>query len=123
MKLDINEINHQYIFKVVLFAIFLFKRQIRQPTIYKMSVIKFVNKRIPWKINLNIITPQKLAVDEEREILLNEILDGIESDYMSIVEVSFKTPLKSVSLTIDLKDEKNTNNSSINSLIYSLCVI
>jgi hypothetical protein len=106
MKLDINEINHQYIYKVVLFAIFLFKRQIRQPTIYKMSVIKFVNKRIPWKINLNIITPQKLAVDEEREILLNEILDGIESDYMSIVEVSFKTPLKSVSLTIDLKDEK-----------------
>ena len=105
MKLDINEINHNHIVKVVIFALFLFKRQIKQPSVYKLSVMKFVKSRIPWKIDLVIIPPDRLSKDEEREIILNEILDGIESDYMSMVDVTFTTPLKSVTMEIDLKDE------------------
>lgn len=106
MKLDINQIYHNYIVRIVIFALFTFKRQIRQPNIYKISVIKFTIKRLPWKINLVIDTGLKLDKEDEREILLEEILNGVESDYLSIVTVTFSTPLKEVTMNIDLSDEE-----------------
>lgn len=105
MKLDINEIYHNYIVRVVIFALFTFKRQIRQPNVYKLSVLAFVTKRLPWKINLVIDTGVKLAKEDERDVLLQELLDGIETDYLSIVTVTFTTPLKETTMSIDLKDE------------------
>ena len=106
MKLDINEVYHNYIVRIVIFALFTFKRQIRQPNIYKISVIKFTIKRLPWKINLVIDTGLKLDKEDESEILLEEILNGVESDYLSIVTVTFSTPLKEVTMNIDLSDEE-----------------
>lgn len=106
MKLEINEIYHQYIIKIVIFAIFLFKGQIRNPNVYKLSVIGFLNRRLPWKINIKIDTGIKLDKDEEREIILEEILNGVESDYQSSVVVTFTTPLKNTTIEINLKDEK-----------------
>lgn len=101
-----NEIYHNYIVRVVIFALFTFKRQIRQPNVYKMSVITFTIKRLPWKINLVIDTGMKLDREEEREILLEELLNGVESDYLSTVTVTFTTPLKEITMNIDLSDEK-----------------
>ncbi len=101
-----NEIYHNYIVRVVIFALFTFKRQIRQPNVYKMSVITFTIKRLPWKINLIIDTGMKLDREEEREILLEELLNGVESDYLSTVTVTFTTPLKEITMNIDLSDEK-----------------
>jgi hypothetical protein len=106
MKLDINEVYHNYIVRIVIFALFTFKRQIRQPNIYKISVITFTIKRLPWKINLVIDTGLKLNKEDEREILLNELLEGIETDYLSTVVVTFVTPLKEVTMSIDLSDEE-----------------
>jgi hypothetical protein len=106
MKLDMNEIYHNYIVRVVVFALFTFKRQIRKPNVYKMSVITFTIKRLPWKINLVIDTGLKLDKEDEREILLNELLEGIETDYLSTVVVTFITPLKEVTMSIDLSDEE-----------------
>jgi hypothetical protein len=106
MKLDINEVYHNYIVRIVIFALFTFKRQIRQPNVYKMSVITFTIKRLPWKINLVIDTGLKLDKEDEREILLNELLEGIETDYLSTVVVTFVTPLKEVTMSIDLSDEE-----------------
>ena len=106
MKLDINEIYHQYIVKVVIFSVFLYRRQIRQPNVFKLSVIGFTKKRLPWKINLKIDTGLKLDKEDEREILLEEILNGVESDYLSFVTVTFTTPLKEITMEIDLKDEE-----------------
>ena len=106
MKLDMNEVYHNYIVRVVIFALFTFKRQIRQPNVYKISVISFTIKRLPWKINLVIDTGLKLDKEDEREILLNELLEGIETDYLSTVVVTFVTPLKEVTMSIDLSDEE-----------------
>lgn len=106
MKLDINEVYHNYIVRIVIFALFTFKRQIRQPNVYKISVIAFTIKRLPWKINLVIDTGLKLDKEDEREILLNELLEGIETDYLSTVVVTFVTPLKEVTMSIDLSDEE-----------------
>ena len=106
MKLDINEVNHNYITKVVIFAIFLFKGQIRQPNVYKMSVISYVSKRLPWRINLRINTGERLSKEDERDILLDELLNGVENDYLSYVLITFATPLKETIMEINIKDEK-----------------
>ena len=106
MKLDITEIYHQYITKIIIFSLFTFKGQIRQPNVYKNSVAGFVKRRLPWKVNLVIDTGLKLDKEEEREIMLLEILDDIESDYMTTVKVTFTTPKKEVTLDIDLSDEE-----------------
>ncbi len=105
MKLDINEVYHNYIVRIVIFAIFTYKRQIRQPNVYNLSVLSFVNKRLPWKINLVIDTGLKIDKEEEREILLNELLEGVESDYLTTVVATFTTPYKETTIEIDLKDE------------------
>jgi hypothetical protein len=105
MKLDISEVYHQYITKVVIFALFTFKGQIRQSNVYKMSVLGFVKRRLPWKINLIIDTGDRLSKEDERELMLDNILDNIESDYMMMVTVKFKTPKKETTMEIDLSDE------------------
>ena len=106
MKLDINEVYHNYIMKIVIFSLFTYKRLIRQPNVYNQSVYSFVKKRIPWKINLVINNGPKMSKDEEREILLNELLEGVESDFITTVTVTFTTPLKETTIEVDLKDEK-----------------
>jgi hypothetical protein len=59
---------------------------------------------------LKINTGIQLSKDEEREILLNELLEGLESDFLSIVTVTFTTPLKDVTMEIDLKEEEKYQN-------------
>lgn len=110
MKLDINEVYHNYIVRVVIFGLFTYKRIIRQPNVYKQSVFSFVKKRLAWKINLMIDTGPKMSKDEEREIVLNEILEGVESDYLTKVTVTFTTPLREVTIEVDLKDEDKYQN-------------
>ena len=106
MKLDVNGVYHQYITRIVVFSVFLFKRQLRQPNAYKQSVIGYVNKRLPWKIYLTIDTGEKLDKQTERDILLDELLNGVETDYLSYVMVTFTTPLKETVMCINIKDEE-----------------
>ena len=110
MKLDINEVYHQYILRIVIFSLFAYKMQIRQPGVYKQSVYSFISKRLPWKISLSIDTGEKLSRDEERDILLEELLNGVETDYLKVVIVKFTTPLKDVKMAIDLSDENKYQN-------------
>ena len=105
MKLDVNQVYHQYITRIVIFSLFLFKRQLRQPNVYKHSVLSYVNRRLPWKINLSIDTGEKLDKQSERDILLDELLNGVESDYLTYVTVTYTTPLKETVMEINLRDE------------------
>jgi hypothetical protein len=105
MRLELAEVIHQYITKMVVFTIFLYKRQIRQPNIFNQSVNSFLKKRLLYDLELVIDTGIKLDKEEEREILLTELLDGIETDYLSTVTVSFKTPLKLTTIVVNLKEE------------------
>lgn len=70
----------------------------------------FAIKRLPWKINLVIDTGLKIDKEDEREILLNELLEGVESDYLTTVTVTFTTPLKEITIEVDLKDEDKYQN-------------
>jgi hypothetical protein len=108
MKLEINEVYHQYIVRVVIFALFTFKRQIRHPNVYKQSVYSFVEKRLPWKINLSILTnSENLSKEDERDLILEELLNDKKIDFLKYVSVVFTTPLKQdCIMEIDLTDEK-----------------
>lgn len=105
MKLDINEIYHNYITKVVIFAIFTHKRQVKQPAIYRQSVLSFVKKRIPWKINLDVIIERRYNLEDERDLILEGLLNGIETNVLPIVTITFTSPLKETTMIIDLSDE------------------
>lgn len=109
MKLDISEINHQYIKRVIIFALFTFKGRVRQKNTYTISVNNFIKRRLPWKVNLSIDFGIEVNKDEEREIMLAKVLDNIESDYMTTIKVSFTTPSKKVTMEIDLSDEEKYN--------------
>ena len=82
----------------------------KQPNVYKQSVMAFVKKRVPWKINLIIDTETQLNKEDQRDLALDEILNDIESDYMTTVMVTFTTPLKTTTMDIDLKDEEKYQN-------------
>jgi hypothetical protein len=110
MKLDINEVYHNYIVRVIIFSLFTYKRLIRQPGVYKQSVYSFTKKRLPWQINLLIDTGIQMSKDEEREIVLKEILEGVESDYLTTVTVTFTTPLKETTIEVDLRNEEKYQN-------------
>jgi hypothetical protein len=111
MKLEINEVYHEYIIRVVIFSIFLFKGQIRKPNVYKASVLAFVNKRLPWKINLYIDTGEKMSIEDERDLILDEILNGVKAEYLKSVSIVLTTPLKkNCVVCIDLTDEKKYEN-------------
>jgi hypothetical protein len=85
--------------------LFLFKRQLIQPAVYKKSVLSYVNRRLAWKINLSIDTGEKLDKQSERDLLLDELLNGVESDYLTYVTVTYTTPLKETVMEINLRDE------------------
>ena len=107
MKLDMNELYHNYITKVVIFALFLYKGQLRQPNVYRQSVGAFVAKRLPWKIKLRVETYEEwIDKDITRDLLLDELLDGKETpDELWSVGVRFTTPLKETLMEINLRDE------------------
>jgi hypothetical protein len=106
MELEINRIQHNYIVKIVIFSIFLFKKNIKEPTIYKKLIDSYIKKRIPWKINLLIDTGIDLEKAEKRDIIMNEVLYNIKSDIYEHITVTFTTPLKRTSFKINLKNEK-----------------
>lgn len=64
----------------------------------------FIERRLPWRINLLVDTGISMSKDEEREVLLNELLEGVDSNHLSIVTVSFTTPPKETTIEVDLKD-------------------
>lgn len=105
MKLDINEVYHQYILRIVIFSLFANKSLIRQPNVYKQAVFTFLKKRLPWKIYLSIDTGEQLSLDEERELILDELLYGIKTDHLKVIIIKFTTPLKDVRMAIDLANE------------------
>ena len=106
MKLDVNELYHNYITRIVIFGLFLYKRQFRQPNAYRQSVYAYVQKRLPWKVNLRIETVEEWSdKDLIRDLLLDEILDDKKTDHIYHVAVSFSTPLKEMLMEIDLSDE------------------
>lgn len=103
MDLDIQIINHNYIQRLLIFSIFLYKRYRGQPEIYNHSIQGFLEKKLPFKIDYVFDIP-RLSLEDRRDLLLNTILNKVESSY--IITVNFKTGIKSSTIYIDLAKER-----------------
>ena len=103
MKLDITEINHNYITRVIIFSLFAHKNFYRQPNVYTKLVTDFCKKRIP---NVDILLDLGPSDPQEtRDCILESIL--YDSDLtINIVTVYYETGYKKVSLNVNLEEEE-----------------
>ena len=105
IKLDLTEINHNYITRIVIFALFTYKILYKQPSVYKQSVLSFCSKRIPWDVKLEIDTGPETPKDDRRESVIDSILYDSEIG-INVVTAYYTTGLKKVSLNVNLEDEE-----------------
>jgi hypothetical protein len=111
VKLDAQIINHNYVTRMVVFSIFLFKNYRKEEAVYFQMINNFLKKKIGYKIDLSIECGPKLALEDSRDILIENILnDDDDFDHMNLVVATFKTALKEVNMQIDLNKEDKYEN-------------
>jgi hypothetical protein len=108
LKLDYQEILHNYVTRIVVFAIFLFKEQRRQENVYRESVRVFINRRLRTDIDLTLEVGPKLTLEDQRDLQIESILNNFdETKFLNLVVVEFKTGYKErVTLQINLNEEE-----------------
>ena len=101
MKLDYQEINHNYITRLIIFAIFLYKETRKQENVYTHSVRNFIKKRIPYDIDLRIDVGPKMSLDEQRDNAIDLIFGNTDKTILNLVVVQFRTGHKEINLQIE----------------------
>lgn len=111
MELDYQKIYHNFITRLVIFSVFLYKDLRREEEIYNQAVLSFLKKRIPHDINLYLEVGPKMTKEEERDLAISIILDNEEEKgILNLVVIKFKTGLKEVTLQVDLDKEEKYEN-------------
>jgi hypothetical protein len=105
MKLDVQLINHNYITRIVIFSVFLFKKYRKDEKIYEKMVSNFIFKKTRYSINIKLETGPKFPLEEQRNILLDSLLNDDDIYNLNLIVVHYKTPLKEVSMQIDLNNK------------------
>lgn len=106
MKLDVQEINHHYITRLVIFAVFLFKETRKQESVYIESIRTFVRRRVHYDIGLSVDVGPKMSIDEQRDTTIDQILNNGDKGILNLIVVKFKTGWEEVSIQIDLNQEE-----------------
>jgi len=108
LKLDYQEILHNYITRLVVFGVFLFKEQRRQESVYRESVRVFIKRRLRTDIDLTLEVGPKLTLEDQRDLQIESILNNFdETKFLNLVVVEFKTGYKEkVTLQINLNEEE-----------------
>ena len=103
--LDIQIINHNYVTRIVVFSIFLYKNEIKNGNLYKRLVQDYIKNKFP-NLLISISLPQEMHLIDKREIVIDKILNDYDGKVLSdLILVSFKTSLKEVNLQIDISDQ------------------
>jgi len=105
VKLDVQEIKHNYIVRMVIFSVFLFKQYRKEERVYLQMISNFLRRKVGYSIELSIECGPKMSKEDQRESLIDGILNDDNISYLNLVVVQFKTSYKSVSLQIDLNQE------------------
>ena len=106
MKLDFQEVNHNHITRIVIFAIFLYKESRKHENVYAQSVRSFLKKRIPYDIDLRLEVGPKMSLDDQRDNAIDLIFGDSDKPVLNLIVVQFKTGHKEVTLQIDLNQEE-----------------
>ncbi len=110
MKLDAQIIHHNYITRMVIFSVFLFKNYRNQESAYAQMINGFLKKKVHTKLQVELECGPKLATQDSRDTIIESLLNEDDFDHMNLVVVNFKTPLKEMSLQIDLNQEEKWND-------------
>jgi hypothetical protein len=110
MKLDAQIIHHNYITRMVIFSVFLFKNYRNQELVYSQMINGFLKKKVHTKLQVELECGPKLATQDSRDTIIESLLNEDDFDHMNLVVVNFKTPLKEMSLQIDLNQEEKWND-------------
>jgi hypothetical protein len=103
MNLDIQLLNHNYIQRILIFAVFLYKRYKGQPEIYNYHIQGFLDKKLLFKVDYTILIPF-LSLEDRRDLALESLLDGEVHPY--IIKIHFKTGYQHSTINIDLNKEE-----------------
>lgn len=105
MKLDVQEINHNYVTRMVIFAIFTFKSYRKEEGVYFQMINNFLRRKVGYQIDLRLEVGPKMSLQDQRELVIDSLINDDELNFMNLVTVEFKTGFKSVNLQIDINDE------------------
>lgn len=108
MEIDFQKIKHNYIKRVVIYAIFLYRNQSRNQDVYKKLITEFCKKRTGLE-NVEIEVGPKMNLADQRNDILRAIFQDDESSDvkpMSRVLVKFKTGFKTEELQVNLNDSE-----------------
>lgn len=110
MKLDAQIIHHNYITRMVIFSVFLFKNYRNQESAYAHMINSFLKKKVHTKLQVELECGPKLATQDSRDTIIESLLNEDDFDHMNLVVVNFQTPLKQMTLQIDLNQEQKWND-------------
>ncbi len=106
MRLDVQRINHNYVTRMVIYAIFLFKNYRKDENAYHQMILNFVRRKIGYNIDLKIEVGPKLSLEDQRESVIDNLLNDVDVDLMNLVVVKFKTGDKEANIQINLNNEE-----------------
>lgn len=106
MRLDINEISHNYITRLIIFSIFLFKNYRKDDQEYARMVSDYIRKKTRLKIIVDIECGPKYSIEDRREKSITQLLLDEKIQILNLVVVRYKTNFKEVNLQIDLNNEE-----------------
>lgn len=69
-------------------------------------ITNFLRRKVGYKIDLKIECGPKFSLEDQRELVIENLLNDEEFDHMNLVVATFKTALKEVNIQIDLNKEE-----------------
>lgn len=105
MKLDVQKINHNYVTRMIIFAVFLFKNYRKDERTYQKNIQNFLRRKIGYNTNLQIQVGPKFSVEDHRHSVIDGLLNDQEIFQLNLVVVTFKTAHKQTSFQINLNEE------------------
>ena len=105
MKLDVQKINHNYVTRIIIFSVFLFKNYRKDENAYFQMILNFVRRKVGYNIDLKVEVGPKLSIEDQRESVIENLLNDDNVDIMNLVVVKFKTGDKEANIQINLNDE------------------
>jgi hypothetical protein len=105
VRLDVQKINHNYVTRLVIFSIFLFKNYRKEEKVYHQMIVNFLRRKVGYKIDLEIQVGPKYTLQEQRDNIIESIINNEDVSNLNLVVANYKTGLKEVSIQIDLNEE------------------
>jgi hypothetical protein len=91
---------------MVIFSIFLFKKYRKEENVYNQMINNFLRRKIGYSIDLKIECGPKFSLEDQRELVIENILNDEDFDHMNLIVAQFKTALKEVNMQVDLNKEE-----------------